>query len=140
MDHGDTSTHQLASAHSPTTEGGSLVDRRPSYYSPHVQHVSAAEFVEQSASYTQQAVRELKASPDFKKYMWRCHRLENILYSTSTYVSMVEFVLLKSVVYYNSCDRLEAENGFLGKVGLIWHVKWIHVLYGWHSKPLMVSK
>lgn len=79
MDHGDTSIQQQAS---PITEDGSLVDRlsTPSpYHSPHVQHISAAEFTEQSASYTQAAVRELKASPEFKKYMWRCHRLENIM-------------------------------------------------------------
>lgn len=46
------------------------------YQSPHVQQITAAEYREQSVhvSYTQQALRELKASPEYKKHTQRCQR------------------------------------------------------------------
>ncbi len=44
------------------------------YHLPHVFQISSSQYAEEAVSYTQQAVRELKASPEFKKYTQKCHR------------------------------------------------------------------
>lgn len=44
------------------------------YTSIHTHQISMAEFNQQSHQYTQEAVRNLKASPEYKKHTMKCHR------------------------------------------------------------------
>ncbi len=44
------------------------------HHSSPVQQITAAEYREQSVCYTQQALRELKASPEYKKHTQKCQR------------------------------------------------------------------
>lgn len=44
------------------------------YVSPHSQQVSLAQYNIQSHHCTQQALRDLKASPEYKKHTMKCHR------------------------------------------------------------------
>ena len=44
------------------------------YISPHSQQVSMAEYHKQAQHCTQQALRELKASPQYKQHIMKCHR------------------------------------------------------------------
>ena len=44
------------------------------YVSPHSQQISMAEFHRQTHHCTQQALRELKASPQYKQHVMKCHR------------------------------------------------------------------
>jgi hypothetical protein len=44
------------------------------YTSPHSQQISMLEYNQQTHHYTQQALRELKASPDYKKHTMKCKR------------------------------------------------------------------
>ena len=47
----------------------------PHHYHPsHAHQISPSQYAEESVSYTQHAVRELKASPEFKKHTQKCHR------------------------------------------------------------------
>ena len=60
----------------PSTDDTVCVDlSQQPYHSPHGQQISMAEYKKQSGSYTQQAVKDLKASPEFKMYTQRCLRL-----------------------------------------------------------------
>ena len=43
-------------------------------HSPFCHQISMAEYREQATSYTQQALQELQASPEYKKHVQRCHR------------------------------------------------------------------
>lgn len=75
MDEENPGIHQLMEAHSDAATLTPAAGESPQLYrSPHLQQVSSSEYMEQAASYTQQALKELKASPDFKKHMQRCHR------------------------------------------------------------------
>lgn len=42
--------------------------------SPFCQQISPQEYQQQATVYTQQAVAELKATPEYKKHVERCHR------------------------------------------------------------------
>ena len=44
------------------------------YYSPHVLQVSMAEYNHQITETTQEAVKSLKSSPEFKMHVQKCHR------------------------------------------------------------------
>ena len=48
------------------------------YRSPCSPQISLAQYNAQAGDYTQQALRELKASPEYKKHIQRCHRLGNL--------------------------------------------------------------
>ncbi len=43
-------------------------------HSPFCQQISMQEYKEQATSYTQQSVKELKASQEYKRHVERCHR------------------------------------------------------------------
>lgn len=49
------------------------------YRSPCSPQISLAQYNAQAGDYTQQALRELKASPDYKKHVQRCHRFGNFM-------------------------------------------------------------
>lgn len=44
------------------------------YYSPHLIQVPMEEYRHQATEGTQQAVRQLKMSPEFKMHVQQCHR------------------------------------------------------------------
>lgn len=46
------------------------------YQSPCSPQISLAEYNCQASDYTQQVLRELKASPEYKRHIQRCHRFE----------------------------------------------------------------
>lgn len=49
------------------------------YRSPCSPQISQAQYNAQAGDYTQQALRELKASPEYKKHIQRCHRFVNLI-------------------------------------------------------------
>lgn len=44
------------------------------YVSPHSQQISLAQYNREAQSYTQAALRQLKASEEYKQHTQRCHR------------------------------------------------------------------
>ena len=44
------------------------------YSSPHLQQVTLAEYKQQARELTPQAVKQLKASPEYKRYTQKCSR------------------------------------------------------------------
>lgn len=46
------------------------------YISPHAQQVSMAQYNQQAHYYTQQALRDLKTSTEYKKHTMKCHRFD----------------------------------------------------------------
>ena len=68
-----------------TTSGGDGGDPVSKYHSPHLEQVSMALYHQQSDEYTQEAVHQLKASPEYKKHTQRCGRYSN----THDYVCFV---------------------------------------------------
>lgn len=54
--------------------GEDLADVR--YVSPHLRQISLAEYNSQAGYLTQQALSDLKASPEYKKHVMKCHRCD----------------------------------------------------------------
>ena len=54
-----------------TAMGSTQVER---YVSPHTQQISMAEYNQQAHHFTQQALRDLKTSTEYKQHTMRCHR------------------------------------------------------------------
>lgn len=63
------------------TKGGEedQVDSTPKYHSPHQQQISMSTYHQQADYYTQEAVRQLKSSPEYKKHTQRCLRYTTVL-------------------------------------------------------------
>ena len=59
----------------PQHHGAEVVDP---YRSPCSPQISLAEYNAQAGDYTQQALRELKTSPDYKRHIQRCHRFDKL--------------------------------------------------------------
>lgn len=53
------------------SQGAEVVDL---YKSPCSPQISLSEYNAQAGDYTQQALRELRASPEYKRHIQRCHR------------------------------------------------------------------
>ena len=52
------------------------------YRSPCSPQISLAQYNAQAGDYTQQALRELKASPEYKKHIQTCHRFGQLYHVT----------------------------------------------------------
>ena len=95
MEEGPLLPHTPPSREGPGDIGGGEEDQVgpvPKYHSPHQQQISMSTYHQQAGHYTQEAVRQLKASPEYKKYTQRCLRY---IYSLSCSI--------ESSVDYNSC-------------------------------------
>jgi hypothetical protein len=63
------------------------------YRSPCSPQISLAQYNAQAGDYTQQALRELKASPEYKKHIQTCHRLFEIFVAARMY----------NIIYVSEC-------------------------------------
>ena len=71
--------HNQAAAALPLHGGSPVAQQQEAedvglYQSPCSPQISLAEYNCQGGDYTQQALRELKASPEYKRHIQRCHR------------------------------------------------------------------